>query len=250
MYDEKLSLDFGGGVEDDCAPIWRYVGLPALLHILQTRTLFFPSIATLAKIDPWEGRWSSDEAAVIHSAVKDSMLRQVADGSQDPGWIETTNFPDTFHQLVAKSVCVNCWHANAEESAAMWAIYGANHGIALQSSVGALKRALSAEERPVPISPVQYGSTLTPAVAPIRVALRKRNSFSHEREVRAIVVTEISNAPGTPVAVDVNTLINRIYLWPLAPTWIQEVVKSEIQFARVGNASRNVLALRPGLKYA
>jgi hypothetical protein len=111
----------------------------------------------------------------------------------------------------------------------MWAIYEANHGIALQSRVGLLKSALAVEERPVSILRVSYGSSLGPKEAPIQLVLRKRNSFSHEREIRAVVVTEISNEAGISVEVALETLVEKIFLWPLAPAWMVDVVKAEIR---------------------
>lgn len=232
MYDEKQSREVGEPPGDDAAHIWRYVSLPVLLQMLQTRTLFFPSIATLARTDPWEGRWYAAEAPVVRRGVKESMLRQL---DADPGTeedrrsLETMDFTGVFQKAIGKSVNVSCWHENSEESAAMWTIYGAHHGIAVQSRMGLLKSALAIEERPVAIARVAYGSSIGMKEAPIRLALRKRGSFSHERELRGIVVTELSNAAGTPVRVDLEALVEKLYVWPLAPSWMVDIVKTEVR---------------------
>jgi hypothetical protein len=136
---------------------------------------------------------------------------------------------DILQQAIGKAVYVSCWHGNSDESAAMWAIYGASHGIALQSRVGLLKTALAVEERPIAIARVQYGSALGPSEPPIRLAFRKRTSFAHEREIRAIAITELSNNTGISVKVDLETLIEKMYLWPLASHWMVEVVKAEVR---------------------
>jgi hypothetical protein len=240
MYDDGQSREFGEPLEDDAAPIWRYVSLPMLLQMLQTRTLFFPSIATLAKTDPWEGHWYSDEAPIVRSGIMNKMEKDLAlspesegEGKRTP--LETIDFPANIQALIAKSVYVNCWHRNSGESAAMWAIYGRKHGIAIQSSIGLLKSALAVEERPVAIVRVQYGSSLGMADPSIGIALRKRNSFSHEQEIRAMVVVEPSNEVGIPVKVDLNILIEQLYLWPLAPPWMLEVLKAEVRLHDLHN---------------
>jgi hypothetical protein len=48
---------FGGIQEpsDKAARLWRYMDLPQFLTILDRQELFFPSIATLAAGDPYEG---------------------------------------------------------------------------------------------------------------------------------------------------------------------------------------------------
>jgi hypothetical protein len=143
--------------------------------------------------------------------------------------LQKTDPTAIIQDAIGKFVCVNCWHGNSDESAAMWAIYGANHGIALQSRLGLLKSALAVEDRPVAIVRVQYGSSLGKTEPSIRLASRKRNSFSHEREIRAMVVVELSNDVGTPVNVDLQILIEKMYLWPLAPSWMLEVVRTEVR---------------------
>src|ERR1017187_8041185 len=94
MYDESQSREFGGAIEDDAVQIWRYVNLPTLLQILQTRTLFFPSVATLAATDPWEGRWYPEELRVVRSGLKESMQKQLdgdAGTEEDRNRVETTD---------------------------------------------------------------------------------------------------------------------------------------------------------------
>jgi hypothetical protein len=64
---------------------------------------------------------------------------------------------------------------------------------------------------------------------PIRLALRKRKSFLHEEEIRAVAIMDPPPAVGIPIKVDLDTLIEKMYLWPLAPPWILDVVKTEVR---------------------
>jgi hypothetical protein len=104
MYDENQSREFGGSLEDDSAQLWRYVALPILLRMLQTRTLFFPSIETLAKTDPWEGHWYPQEAPVVRSAMKHGMEKHLERGKGRPG-VSGYRFPWK-HPNVNRQVCL------------------------------------------------------------------------------------------------------------------------------------------------
>lgn len=233
MYDETLSRQFGKPPENDQARIWRYMNLFALLQMLQTetKTLFFPSVATLAKIDPFEGRWNSEEAPVVRAGLKASFSKQL---EMDPGIAENPGFLEMDHAALLeeanrKLVYVNCWHQNRDESAAMWAIYAAKHGVALQSRVGLLKSAFAVEERPIAICRVDYRTSRGMKDSIISLALRKRGSFSHEMELRALIVPEPSDGVGIPVKVDLGVLIEKVYLSPHSAAWMLDVVRTELR---------------------
>jgi len=232
MYDDNLSRSFGESLDDDDSPVWRYVSLPVLLHMLQTGTMFFPSLATLARLDPFEGHWSAEEATAVDLRMRDKFLRELSGlpGTEaEQKRLETESVTTVFHDVISKSVFANCWHENDGESAAMWAIYGADHGIALRSRVGQLKAAFAVEERPIVLVRIQYRLTLDTTQPPIRTVFRKRGSFSHEREIRAAVIQGPSNDPGTLVKIDLATLIEELYLWPSAPSWMLDVIRREVR---------------------
>src|SRR5258706_406031 len=56
-----------------------------------------------------------------------------------------------------KNYCVNCWHVNEGESAAMWDLYANSKGIAIRSTVGRLKKSLRPEQRKIALCKVEYG---------------------------------------------------------------------------------------------
>jgi hypothetical protein len=232
MYDDNQSRSFGESLDDDSSLIWRYISLPVLLQMLQTNTIFFPSVATLAKADPLEGRWSANEAQIVDAKMKETCLRELRGlpGTElEQKRLESQSVTTVFHEAIGRYVFANCWHENNNESGAMWAIYGSNHGIALQSRVGLLKSAFAIEERPVALVRVEYDVDLRTAQAPIRTVFRKRGSFSHEREIRATVISEPSSDPGIYVKIDIATLIEQLYLWPFAPAWMSDVVRTEVR---------------------
>ena len=67
--------------------------------------------------------------------------------------------------------------------------------------------------------------------------LSKRKSFSHEQEIRAVALeclsAEISgskikknmDAGGLPISIDLNLLIERVYVSPTAAPWFEDVIR-------------------------
>ena len=66
--------------------------------------------------------------------------------------------------------------------------------------------------------------------------VHKRKSFEHEKEVRAVVTRfpaegELGDTitSGIPIRIDLNVLVETVYIAPDAPSWVGDLVKSVIQ---------------------
>jgi hypothetical protein len=127
-----------------------------------------------------------------------------------------------------KRVAINCWHQSKIESHALWGIYGAPLGVAIDTTAGRLIEALSAESRPVHVGMVRYVTYERVLIdfdqwAPF---LCKRKEFAHEREVRLLIdATADDPEHGVSVSVDLDKLIGSVYVNPAAPEWFHEVVR-------------------------
>src|SRR5215469_7893220 len=84
---------------DGNARLWRYMDLARLLSVIDTGTLFFPSVATLSEMDPYEGEpaLARIRAAQARGADELRKLRLQRD------IFKHLNF-------------FNCWHMNDSES--------------------------------------------------------------------------------------------------------------------------------------
>jgi len=145
------------------------------------------------------------------------------------------------HPLDRQVVAVNCWHMNDYESAAMWPLYvPGNEGIAIQSTVGRLKRAFEPSLENVVIGAVRYIDHSTDTIPRgnfLQAFLHKRKSFEHERELRALVFmpqnTDGVQGPvpedGIDVTVDVRVLVEGIHLAPGSPVWFENTVRSTLK---------------------
>jgi hypothetical protein len=190
------------------------MNVPKLLRILQTESIFFARITTLQRDDPYEG--------VMPAALRRFVIdKERAVASDLPTAADL--------EVHTGCACVSCWHVNEEESAALWKLYSAHSGVAIQSSVSILMSLFSGKG--VKMALVKY-TNFEGDEAPILPypVYYKRKSFDHERELRCVILdSNADSAPdGVSVRVEVGALLQRLYVSPEAPTWIADVVRAEI----------------------
>jgi hypothetical protein len=252
--------------QEQDAPIWRYMDLAKLLDILVRKALFFPSAHKLREMDPFEGQLTYSDLELASIDPGKAADEQI----QKEGFSNRAEFEALVggHRSVAgaigwvaKTHFINCWHMNDDESDAMWKIYvPSRDGVAIRSSFARLKGAFAPTPENAMIGMVRYESfdkvrTETPYDV-LNFYMRKRASFSHERELRAVIkkmgaiksyvnadgtrgtkekhdsvrlVPQALDAPGISVTVDLNTLIDKIVVAPTADKWFSELVTSLIE---------------------
>jgi len=213
--------------QNENAKIWRYMDFTKFVSLLDKSALFFTRADKLG--DPFEGSYSKANInlrpTVYEGKIPQDALRTMS----------------TFSKLLLKFTVINCWHLNEYESAALWGLYlKSNEGIAIQSTFNRLRDSLKDENHNIYIGKVKYidyekdwlpeGNSLYPFV-------HKRKSFEHERELRAVIqklpskgdaldLSKPSFDDGLYVSVDLDLLVDRIYLVPTCPKWLLELVKS------------------------
>ncbi|MHC9057779.1 hypothetical protein [Pantoea sp. y20] len=125
-----------------------------------------------------------------------------------------------------KRTFISCWHENEHESEAMWRLYSKvwDNAIAIKTSYGSLYKALGSDYS-ISIGRVEY-IDLRKNYAGINEAFwRKRKSFEHEREVRAIKYEDQSfERNGLSLSCDLNLLIEDVFISPKAPEWFRGLV--------------------------
>lgn len=184
-----MYYDCGLATPPDNTTLWRYMDLSAFLHMLLTSSLHFSRTCQLP--DPWEGKPSS--------AVR-AYLQHIAEGAVADVIV------DKLFRFYSESAAISCWHRNCSESIAMWKLYTkGNDGIAIRTTVGKLKRAVTVVPQQVLIAEVKYTdfsltiledasqTPLPPVHGPNNewslpyTLFEKRSVYEHEREVRAVI---------------------------------------------------------------
>ncbi len=202
---------------DDSKTTWRFLKFPAFVSILQTRQMFLSRLENLE--DPYEGRFTE--------TVKCRFPKHVVGASE---------------HFSKRNLCVNCWHLSENESAAMWAIYSeSGTGVAIRSTIGRMKKSLHVEPRDVSMCEVQYVdfSNFDNGDGYFSLNL-KRKSFEHEKEVR-LWRLEADHCGtqefGANINVDLDELIEQVYISPKAELWLKDVVDREMGTYRLNQTA-------------
>ncbi len=210
--------------------VWRYMDFTKYVSLLDTRSLYF---ARADKFDdPFEGSYSHANINLrpsIYShywAEMDPAAREraLASMSRAAEWSRQWTF-------------INCWHMNEYESAAMWALYArSSEAIAIQSTYNRLHTCLPSGIFVGEVQYIDYTKDWLPEGNTFAPFVHKRKSFEHERELRAVIqdlpiedvilVGKQNPEPGRSVHVDLDTLLEAVYIAPSAPSWFRSLVAS------------------------
>jgi hypothetical protein len=137
-----------------------------------------------------------------------------------------------YYKTHREKVVISSWHINEYESFAMWQIFTQNsEGLAIQSTIGRLQNAVIAEKNHEQyigeVNYIDYKKEYIPFDDMFFPFLFKRKSFQYEREVR--IISDISSAnikinDGMKIDVDINQLIEKIYIHPKSENWYKNLV--------------------------
>ncbi len=137
-----------------------------------------------------------------------------------------------YYKTHREKVAISSWHINEYESFAMWQIFTQNsEGLAIQSTIGRLQKALKPEKNLKQyigqVNYIDYKKEYIPFDDLFFPFLFKRKSFQYEREVRIISDTSdtaITINDGIKVNVDISQLIDKIYIHPKSENWYKNLV--------------------------
>ncbi|CAM2807817.1 hypothetical protein SAMN05444143_10831 [Flavobacterium succinicans] len=198
--------------EDPETIVWKYLDLSKFLDLLLSKKLFMSRSDKFE--DQYEGTFSEPTFEEIRKLSKDK-----------PDFL---NYYKTHREKVA----ISSWHINEYESFAMWQIFTQNsEGLAIQSTIGRLQKALEPEHHfdqyIGEVNYIDYKKEYIPFDDLFFPFLYKRKSFQYEREVRIISDVSQNNIKlndGLKINVVVNELIEKIYIHPKSENWYKNLV--------------------------
>ncbi len=192
--------------------LWKYLDLSKFVDLLLYQRLFMSRADKFE--DQYEGTFSEPTFEEIRKLSKDN-----------PEFLNQ-------YKIHREKVVISSWHANEYESFAMWQIFTQNNeGLAIQSTLGRIQNALAAEKNYKQyigeVNYIDYKKELIPFDDDFFPFLFKRKSFQYEREVRILSDlrdTDLVIDNGLKVAVDINELIQTIYIHPKSEKWYKNLV--------------------------
>lgn len=218
--------------ENHNVKIWRYIDFTKFVDLLIKGELYFTRCDNFE--DPFEGSWPEANFAIRE--MRPDLFEKGAPTQAVKSMAKMT------YQQFRKYMVVNCWHLNEYESAAMWKLYlKSNEGIAIQSTYNKLISSFNNDNSyTIHVGLVQYidyKSYFMPEGNLFYPFLHKRKSFEHEHELRALIMMPIPGEGGSLdfskeptfqgkfVPVNLDTLIETIFVCPSAPSWFFSLVK-------------------------
>jgi hypothetical protein len=206
----------------DTTVIWRYISLEKLHRLLMDKAIYFRRADLFD--DPLEG-------ILPGGTVKDIKNELPADIAQILTGVSNANRGYMF---------VSCWHANANESAAMWELYASKEkGMAIETTIGDLNAAITAKEnyRFAKVEYVEHAHHSNSDGDIYKSVFIKSKPFSHEQEVRLVHYsggppTGLFSFPiptdkreGMNLSVDVQALVKKIHLAPKSDSEFEVAVR-------------------------
>lgn len=222
--------------------LWRYMDFPKFFSILENRTLFFPKITLFE--DPFEGHPTRPTVEAFRS-IPDGLSEEECSKRLKVSKQNISKFRDA-----RNLICVSCWHANPVESAAMWDLYfKSGEVMAIRTSFSRFRSAFDETDLQVSGGLVQYVDYETHKTDHVNIVLwatLKRLSFEHEKEFRAIVMSTNILNPGVSVPINIEVLIEEIYVSPTAPDWTVELLQRMLKrYDLIRDIKRSQLSAHP-----
>lgn len=198
--------------QDPNTIVWKYLDLSKFLDLLLSRKLF------MSRSDKFEDQYEGTFSEPTFEEIKKLSI-------DNPDFL---NYYKTHREKVA----ISSWHINEYESFAMWQIFTQNsEGLAIQSTVKRLQDALRPENNYKQyigeVNYIDYKKEYIPFDDMFFPFLFKRKSFQYEREVR--IITDVTDSSiklndGLKINVDINQLIDKIYIHPKSENWYKNLV--------------------------
>jgi hypothetical protein len=198
--------------DDSDTIVWKYLDLSKFLDLLLSKKLF------MSRSDKFEDQYEGTFSEPTYEEIKKLA-------TDNPDFL---NYYKTHRERVA----ISSWHINEYESFAMWQIFTQNsEGLAIQSTISRLQKALVPEtnfsQYIGEVNYIDYKKEYIPFDDMFFPFLFKRKSFQYEREVR--IISDISESKiklndGLKINVDINQLIEKIYIHPKSENWYKNLV--------------------------
>ncbi|WP_143475931.1 hypothetical protein [Pseudoalteromonas sp. EB27] len=221
----KIIMEY---LEDDI-DLWKYMDVSKFLSLLSTGELWLARSNTLK--DKREGYFSKemkDELNVIYEQLK--FENKITSDSQIKNAFD-------YEEYVKNNSYFTCWHKNADENMIMWEIYGeSENSVALKTNSSKLKSCFNLDDvmkfsLEIALDDVQYldFDSLPSLQCSRQPFFIKRPHFSFEKEVRLYIKSREHHysegcPPGYKISVDLNVLIEEVYVHPDAEQWFFEAI--------------------------
>jgi len=189
--------------------IWKYMDMWKFLDLIESKELYL-NRADLFD-DNYEGRY--------------------------PGKDQISNELSKFDIKLKNKRFLTCFSECAIENFSMWKIYTNDlYGIAIKTNIKNLIDSMKNDTNDVMIGRVEYLNTEKSYIINfentqvLKNYFTKRKYFEYEREIRILsgLVINVNDIKGLRIKVDINTLIDEIYISPFSTDNIKNLIELKL----------------------
>lgn len=199
--------------------VWRYFKLHHFLRTLKSKSIYFAPICKYFEDDPWEAAIPKSGLEWRHKMLVEADKK--GEAKLQKAFQEILKI-EGWRVRYTKAVKANCWHISNSESEAMWKLYiGSNDGVAVKSTVGRIKSAISESEQQIFIGKIKYIDYEEAEFNDVQwfdFCFHKRQAFKHENEMRLAFVNssdimiKTTNPSSIEVPSEMDSLVNELYV--------------------------------------
>lgn len=215
--------------------LWRFMDFTKFVSLLKEKALYFSRADMF--MDPFEGakgllknkaKWDKQYLNFFIDAIKTAPGEKERERNDQNILMDAKRLLNQINSIGKNSIkntYINCWHENPYESEAMWKLYTSNlnQGIAIKTSYHRLYCSLN-KDPDIAIGRINYIDMSNKLTGVNDSFWFKRIAFEHEKEVRAIIYDHDSKVYGKLIPVNLNILIDKIYLSPTSEDWYKSLV--------------------------
>lgn len=211
--------------------LWRYMDYSKFMQLLTQKSLYFCGARNFE--DPFEGQYAWGPKGNVEFVNTQRNLHLKYGGGMEFESFMSMNMK-TLNDISFQTY-INCWHQSEHESEAMWKLYCNNpaEGVLIKTTEDKLRNSLEESNlEKLHLNSVKYvrNHWIKQYNPEKEVFFRKRSSFEHEKEFRAIFQKNPYEGSmpkhGHLVPVDLNNLIQEIRVSPLSSKSFYELVGS------------------------
>ena len=217
--------------------LWRYMDFSKYVSLLSSKGLYFSRADCFDDIHEGakglrrrKDKWDSHYLDFFRQAIRippPGYSVNLSDDEVEKQAQKLLSDLEAGGRVDKKRTYVSCWHENEHESEAMWRLYSSfiENAVAVRTTFQRLYVSMGRDPF-IRIGRVEYIDFNTSYAGPNDAFWRKRKSFQHEREVRAMLIHSRSEDRGKIVSCDMPQLIEGVFVSPKAPEWFIRVVNA------------------------
>lgn len=220
-------------IPDDDTEIIRYMDFSKFMNMITSKKLYF------TKVTEFEDKYEGKMPEGFFKNWKEDSIKSYK------GLMKVTD--------EKRNAYASCWNDfEKTESYALWRIYTRpDSGVAIKSSVGRLKKSLS--DKNISIYKAKYIESYENRNEDIEIPFQmignsftrvkqvcKLSAYAYENEIRAIMFDEKSQH-GMNIQIDLNELIESIYISPYAGSWFFDLVKDTLKIKEYGISEKKIM---------